>query len=122
MRQIFMRRSVMRGIVAVCLLSLTCLIPQSNVHAQTGVNVETSVAPVLFSTGQASNALLCFSSISTAQQQLNDGDTFTFLFPTAIGTVTSTGTIDVFATTLTAGNFSALFTATPSQRVVVTYH
>jgi hypothetical protein len=116
-------RSGMRGIVATCLLACAALIaPLFTVNAQEGVYVGISVAPILFSTGQPSNVLVCFSSLEEVTQTLNDGDTFTFIFPTSIGTITGLGPIDVYAVTLTPANFTAAFTSTPSQRVVVTYH
>src|SRR5579862_5571455 len=90
----------MRGRLVFCLVALAGLItPVSRVIAQV-INVGISAAPVLFAKGQASEVLLCFSSQEQVMQVLEDGDTFTFLFPASIGTITAVGAIDVAAITL----------------------
>src|ERR1700733_14515964 len=123
MRQNTVRRNVLRGRLALCLLVLVgILAPLSGVRAQQTFDVGISVAPVLFATGQDSNVLLCFQSLDGVAQTLDDGDTFTFLFPASVGTITGVGAIDVSAVTLTPANFTAAVTSTPSQRVVLTYH
>src|ERR1700683_2583016 len=123
MRYKAFRQSARWGTVAVCLLSLPGLmLPLPGVQAQAGVNVEVTAEPTLFSSGAVSNVVICFSSIDTTAQQLTNGQTFTFLFPSSIGTLASVSNIEVSAVTLTPGNFTATFTLTPTPRVVVTYH
>jgi hypothetical protein len=123
MRRQSVRRIGPRALCAVCLAVQTGLLfLWSPVQAQTDVKVEVSVAPTLFASDTEATAILCFASIDTAAQTLDDGDTFTYLFDPSLGTIKSVGSISVSAETLSPANFSSAFTTTPTQQVIVTYH
>ena len=87
--------------------------------AQSG-SVGFHISPSEFRAGQSASALLSITSTSITALTISAGDTFTFVFDSSVGTVSSImGPVLVNSASLAAGDFSASFGAT---QVVVTYN
>jgi len=89
--------------------------------SQTGSKVAFNASPTAFRAGQASTTALTVFSVSTVAITISTGDTFTFLFDSSVGNLTSIVTPpSVSSAGLSAGDFAG--TLPGSNQVTITYN